>query len=150
MVEFYVIMVQRGIKVIEEIPVKYREQVKIILEALMTKYTTEEEIDVTTSIETPNTSPIDTTTFTLDKSVEEVNEQVEERLTYDIAYKITTSYGLTLSQTINYIAVKRNSRFNVATINNDLTAITVKNVDTFTINNKEDLINIIELYLMEG
>ena len=56
--------------------------------------------------------------------------------------------GLTISQTVNYIAVKRDSRLNIATMSNDLTTITIKEVDTFTINNKEDLINIIETHLM--
>ena len=33
MVELYVIMVQRGFKTIDQVPVRYREQVKAILEA---------------------------------------------------------------------------------------------------------------------
>ena len=34
MVDMYVAMVQRGLKTIEEVPVRYREQVKKILEQL--------------------------------------------------------------------------------------------------------------------
>lgn len=34
MVELYVIMVQRGLKTIDQVPVRYREQVKAILEAI--------------------------------------------------------------------------------------------------------------------
>ena len=34
MVELYVITVQRGLKTIEQVPVRYREQVRAILEAV--------------------------------------------------------------------------------------------------------------------
>ena len=34
MVELYVIMVQRGLKTIDQVPVRYREQVKAILETI--------------------------------------------------------------------------------------------------------------------
>ena len=34
MVELYVVMVQRGLKTIDQVPVRYREQVKVILEAV--------------------------------------------------------------------------------------------------------------------
>ena len=34
MVELYVIVVQRGLKTIDQVPVRYREQVKAILEAI--------------------------------------------------------------------------------------------------------------------
>ena len=34
MVELYVIMVQRGLKTVDQVPVRYREQVKAILEAI--------------------------------------------------------------------------------------------------------------------
>ena len=122
------------------------------LETLIMECTTKEEIeyiDVTISIEIANALLSGTATFTLERPVEEgTKEQTGEQLTYEIADEIFTSYGLTISQTINYIAVKRDSRLNIATMSNDLTTITIKEVDTFTINNKEDLINIIETHLM--
>ena len=34
MVELYVVMVQRGLKTIEEVPARYREEVRAILEAV--------------------------------------------------------------------------------------------------------------------
>ena len=34
MVELYVVMIQRGLKTIEQVPVRYREQVRAILEAV--------------------------------------------------------------------------------------------------------------------
>ena len=34
MVELYVVMVQRGLKTIDQVPVRYREQVKAILAAV--------------------------------------------------------------------------------------------------------------------
>ena len=34
MVELYVVMIQRGLKTIEQVPVRYREQVKVILESV--------------------------------------------------------------------------------------------------------------------
>ena len=34
MVELYVVMVQRGLKTIDQVPVRYREQVKVILESV--------------------------------------------------------------------------------------------------------------------
>ena len=34
MVELYVVMVQRGLKTIDQVPVRYREQVKAILETI--------------------------------------------------------------------------------------------------------------------
>ena len=34
MVELYVVMVQRGLKTIEQVPARYREQVKAILAAV--------------------------------------------------------------------------------------------------------------------
>ena len=34
MVELYVVMIQRGLKTIDQVPVRYREQVKAILEAV--------------------------------------------------------------------------------------------------------------------
>lgn len=126
------------------------------LETLIMECTTKEEIeyiDVTISIEIAKALLSGTATFTLERPVEEdtkeqIVEQTGEQLTYEIADEIFTSYGLTISQTINYIAVKRDSRLNIATMSNDLTTITIKEVDTFTINNKEDLINIIETHLM--
>lgn len=34
MVELYVVMIQRGLKTIDQVPVRYREQVKVILESV--------------------------------------------------------------------------------------------------------------------
>ncbi len=34
MVELYVVMVQRGLKKVEEVPVRYREDVKALLDAV--------------------------------------------------------------------------------------------------------------------
>ena len=34
MVELYVVMIQRGLKTIDQVPVRYREQVRAILEAV--------------------------------------------------------------------------------------------------------------------
>ena len=34
MVELYVVMIQRGLKTIEEVPARYREEVRAILEAV--------------------------------------------------------------------------------------------------------------------
>ena len=34
MVELYVVMIQRGLKTIEQVPVRYREKVRAILEAV--------------------------------------------------------------------------------------------------------------------
>ena len=118
------------------------------LETLIMECTTKEEIeyiDVTISIEIANALLSGTATFILERPLE---EDTKEQLTYEIADEIFTSYGLTISQTVNYIAVKRDSRLNIATMSNDLKTITIKEVDTFTINNKEDLINIIETHLM--
>ena len=34
MVELYVVMIQRGLKTIDQVPVRYREQVRVILETV--------------------------------------------------------------------------------------------------------------------
>lgn len=72
-------------------------------------------------------------------------EVVEEKLTFDDIKEIANASGFKVNQTINYVAIKKGNR-NVATINNDLTVISIKKTDNkVTISNKKDLEEVMDI-----
>ena len=72
-------------------------------------------------------------------------EVVEEKLTFDDIKEIANASGLKVNQTVNYVAIKKGNR-NVATINNDLTVISIKKTDNkVTISNKKDLEEVMDI-----
>lgn len=72
-------------------------------------------------------------------------EDAEKKITIDDVKEIANASGLKVNQTINYVAIKKGNR-NVATINNDLTVVSIKKTDNkITINSKKDLEEIMEI-----
>lgn len=130
MIEYYVIRIKLGRLKLKNVPEQYRAEVAKVLDLPC------EEMD--------------------EQIVDEIEEVIVEeipkeiiKLTINDVEEISSKFGFKVSQNVNYIAIKK-GRFNFATIDNNITSITIKNGNTLPINSKDELENIMKTNLHEN
>ena len=130
MIEYYVIRIKLGRLKLKNVPELYRDEVAKVLDLPC------EEIEeqIVNEIE--------------EVIVEEIPKEII-KLTIDDVEEISSKFEFKVSQNVNYIAIKK-GRFNFATIDNNITSITIKNGNTFSITSKDELENIIKTNLHEN
>lgn len=74
--------------------------------------------------------------------VEEIVEEVVDKLTIDDVREVAESLGFKVNETANYVAIKKGNR-NVATMDNELKAVTVKGGEAIEVSTKEELRSVI-------
>lgn len=74
--------------------------------------------------------------------VEEIVEEVVDKLTIDDVKEVAESLGFKVNETANYVAIKKGNR-NVATMDNELKAVTVKGGEAIEVSTKEELRSVI-------
>lgn len=74
--------------------------------------------------------------------VEEIVEEVVDNLTIDDVREVAESLGFKVNETANYVAIKKGNR-NVATMDNELKAVTVKGGEAIEVSTKEKLRSVI-------
>lgn len=78
----------------------------------------------------------------VEESVEEIVEEVVDKLTIDDVREVAESLGFKVNETANYVAIKKGNR-NVATMDNELKAVTVKGGEAIEVSTKEELRSVI-------
>lgn len=74
--------------------------------------------------------------------VEEIVEESVDKLTIDDVREVAESLGFKVNETANYVAIKKGNR-NVATMDNELKAVTVKGGEAIEVSTKEELRSVI-------
>lgn len=74
--------------------------------------------------------------------VEEIVDEVVDELTIDDVREVAESLGFKVNETVNYVAIKKGNR-NVATMDNELKAVTVKGGEAIEVSTKEELRSVI-------
>ena len=74
--------------------------------------------------------------------VEEIVEEVVDKLTIDDVREVAESLGFKVNETANYVAIKKGNP-NVATMDNELKAVTVKGGEAIEVSTKEELRSVI-------
>ena len=74
--------------------------------------------------------------------VEEIVEESVDKLTIDDVREVAESLGFKVNETVNYVAIKKGNR-NVATMDNELKAVTVKGGEAIEVSTKEELRSVI-------
>ena len=74
--------------------------------------------------------------------VEEIVEESVDKLTIDDVREVAESLGFKVNETANYVAIKKGNR-NVATMDNELKAVTVKGREAIEVSTKEELRSVI-------
>lgn len=130
MIEYYVIRIKLGRLKLKNVPEQYRAEVAKALDLPCEQI----EEQIVKEIE--------------EVIVEEIPDEII-KLTINDVEEISSKFGFKVSQNVNYIAIKK-GRFNFATIDNNITSITIKNGSTFSITSKDELENIIKTNLHEN
>lgn len=135
MIKYYVIRIKLGRLKLKNVPEQYRAEVVKALdlpcEEIEEKIVKELEEQIVEEIE--------------EVTVEEIPKEII-KLTINDVEEISSKFGFKVSQNVNYIAIKK-GRFNFATIDNNITSITIKNGNTFSITSKDELENIMKTHL---
>lgn len=74
--------------------------------------------------------------------VEEIVEESVDKLTIDDVREVAESLGFKVNETANYVAIKKGNR-NVATMDNELKAVTIKGGEAIEVSTKEELRSVI-------
>ena len=74
--------------------------------------------------------------------VEEIVEESVYKLTIDDVREVAESLGFKVNESANYVAIKKGNR-NVATMDNELKAVTVKGGEAIEVSTKEELRSVI-------
>ncbi len=127
MIEYYVIRIKLGRLKLKNVPELYRDEVAKALD-LPCEEIEEQIVDEIEEV-----------------TVEEIPKEII-KLTINDVEEISSKFGFKVSQNVNYIAIKK-GRFNFATIDNNITSITIKNGNTFSITSKDELENIMKTHL---